>query len=91
MNLQQFKLLTLEERLDYLFEHSVKDQAQRFADEQDKWRKKDCTCDTPFGCNVHDEPPVEHPVIGVCGCGAPAHTLVNDQPVCFPCGYHLAN
>lgn len=37
MNLAEFKLMTLEARLDYLFEHSVKDPAQRFADEQSKW------------------------------------------------------
>lgn len=36
MKLADFKLLTLEERLDYLFEHSVKDPAQRFQDEKGK-------------------------------------------------------
>jgi len=38
MKLADFKKLTLEERLDYLFEHSVKDSEQRFADEKAKWK-----------------------------------------------------
>jgi len=41
MKLADFKLMTLEERLDYLFEHSVKDPAQRFADEKAKWHECD--------------------------------------------------
>ena len=44
MKLADFKLMTLEERFDYLFEHSVKDPAQRFADEKAKWHvQEDCT------------------------------------------------
>lgn len=37
MKLEDFKKLTLEERLDYLFEHTVRDSEQRFEDEADKW------------------------------------------------------
>ena len=37
MNLADFKLMTLEDRLDYLFTHSVKDSEQRFNDEKGKW------------------------------------------------------
>lgn len=37
MKLADFKRMTLEDRLDYLFEHSIKDPGQRFEDEHDKW------------------------------------------------------
>ena len=42
MKLEDFKLMTLEDRLDYLFTHSVKDSEQRFNDEKGKWAQKEC-------------------------------------------------
>ena len=42
MKLEDFKRMTLEDRLDYLFTHSVKDSEQRFNDEKGKWVQKEC-------------------------------------------------
>jgi hypothetical protein len=73
MKLADFKLLTLEERLDYLFEHSVKDPAQRFADEQEKWRKAD-------GC-AHEW---EHIGLGQLRCVKPGCKVIRASNLVFP-------
>jgi hypothetical protein len=51
--------------------------------------------DCPF-CYAPGEapPPIEHEVIGVCKCGAPAlavSPLDGKSPCCFPCAYDEAN
>lgn len=52
----------------------------------------DCKDCTPFSyCDEHEPPRIEHKVIGVCDCGADAHTVVEGYLVCFPCAYGMVN